>query len=345
MPSAARAGAPPAAAAKRASSLKLIPVLEVLVLLVLLLLPAGLDFFWVVFVTKLMLLSLLAISFDLNWGYSGIMSFGQALFFGAGAYTVALLGRDYELDQIFLTIPLAALMGLALALFFAWFLLLGKRAPSVIFVALGTLTGSYAAERLVNASQYLGGRNGISGVPILLAGGFEFLEGPAFYYLALGFLVVFYLLARFLVRSQFGLVLAGMREQEQRLAFFGYRVQLFKAIIFSFAGLVAGVAGGLFAYHEGYAGPVSMGMQMSTMAVLYVLFGGMGTLIGAVLGTFAIETVSFFLADEYQSYWPVFLGLILLFVIMFKPTGIMGMLVGERERVGAYGRPPRPGVP
>lgn len=341
MQSVAGTRSPPAA--KKASSLKLIPILELLVLAVLLVLPLGLDFFWVVFVTKLMLLAMLAISFDLNWGYSGIMSFGQALFFGAGAYTVAILGRDLALDQIFITIPAAALVAFALALFFAWFLLLGKKTPSVIFVALGTLTGSYAAERLVNASQYLGGRNGISGVPILLAGEFEFFEGPSFYYLALGVLVVFYLLSRFLVRSQFGLVLAGMREQEQRLAFFGYRVQVFKAIIFSFAGLLAGIAGGLFAYHEGYAGPVSLGMQMSTMAVLYVLFGGMGTLIGAVLGTFAIETVSFFLADQYQTFWPVILGLILLFVIMFRPTGIMGVIVSERERVGSYGRPPKSG--
>jgi branched-chain amino acid transport system permease protein len=294
-----------------------------------------------VFVTKLMLLAMLAISFDLNWGYSGIMSFGQALFFGTGAYTVAILGRDLGAAQIFLTLPAAALSGLALALLLAWFLLLGRRTPSVIFVALGTLTGSYAAERLVNASQYLGGRNGISGVPIPMAGPLEFVEGSAFYYLALVFLLVSYLLARFLVRSQFGLVLAGMREQEQRLAFLGYRVQLFKAIVFSAAGLLAAVAGGLYAYHEGYAGPVSLGMQLSTMAVLYGLFGGIGTLVGAVLGTFAIETMSFFLADSYQSFWPVILGLIMLLVITLKPTGLMGVLVTERERVGDYGRPPR----
>jgi branched-chain amino acid transport system permease protein len=320
---------------------RIIPILEALTLAVLLLLPLGLDFFWIVFVTKLMLLAMLAISFDLNWGYSGIMSFGQALFFGTGAYTVAILGRDLGAAQIFLTLPAAALSGLALALLLAWFLLLGRRTPSVIFVALGTLTGSYAAERLVNASQYLGGRNGISGVPIPMAGPLEFVEGSAFYYLALVFLLVSYLLARFLVRSQFGLVLAGMREQEQRLAFLGYRVQLFKAIVFSAAGLLAAVAGGLYAYHEGYAGPVSLGMQLSTMAVLYGLFGGIGTLVGAVLGTFAIETMSFFLADSYQSFWPVILGLIMLLVITLKPTGLMGVLVTERERVGDYGRPPR----
>lgn len=331
----------PLAAAPASVRLKALPLLELTTLGVLLVLPFGLDFFWIVLITKMMLLAMLAISFDLAWGYSGIMSFGQALFFGTGAYVVALLGRDLGWAELLVTLPLAALAGLLLALLFAWFLLLGRRPPSVIFVALGTLTGSYAAERLVNASQYLGGRNGISGVPILQTFGFEFFEGQRFYALALGLLVLVYLLARFLVRSQFGLVLAGMREQEARLAFFGYRVQLFKAIVFSLAGMIAAIGGSLYAYHEGYAGPISLGMTLSTMAVLYALFGGSGTLIGAVLGAFAIETVSFFLADRYQTYWPVILGLILLFVIMFKPTGLLGFLVSDRERIGDYGRPPR----
>lgn len=328
---------------RRGRRVGVLALIELAGLALLLVLPLGLDDFWIVFVTKLMLLSMLAISFDLNWGYSGIMSFGQAFFFGSGAYLAALIGRDLGTAQIFLTLPAAALLGLVLALLMAWFLLLGRRPPSVIFVALGTLTASYAAERLVNASVYLGGRNGISGVPILQAGTFEFVEGVPFYYLALAVLVVVYVLSRLLVRSQFGLVLAGMREQEQRLAFLGYRVTAFKAAIFGFAGLVAATAGALFAYHEGYAGPVSLGIQLSTMAVLYVLFGGAGTLAGAVLGAFAIETLSFFLADNYEAFWPVILGVLLLLVIMFKPTGLLGFVVGERERVGSYGRPPRAG--
>jgi branched-chain amino acid transport system permease protein len=293
--------------------LAVLPALEVATLAALLILPGQVEFFTVVLATKMMLLAMLALSFDLNWGYSGIMSFGQALFFGTGAYVVALMGRDLGLAEIVITLPVAALAALALALAFAWFLLLGRRTPSVIFVALGTLTGSYAAERLVNASQYLGGRNGLSGVPILSFGPLEITEGPPFYYLALGFLVAAYLLARFLVRSQLGLVLAGMRDQERRLAFLGYRVQLFKAIVFATAGMIAGVGGALFAYHE-----------------------------GAVLGTFAIEGLSFYLADSYQTYWPVVLGLVLLLVVVFRRTGLLGLIVSERERVGDYGRPPRP---
>jgi len=79
----------------------------------------------------------------------------------------------------------------------------------------------------------------------------------------------------------------------------------------------------------------------STQIVLYALFGGVGTLIGAVIGVIAIEIASFWLADNYQQVWPIILGLLLLLVILFRPTGLIGLLVSERERVGTFGRPPR----
>src|SRR3712207_4957680 len=131
------------------------------------------------------------------------------------------------------------LVGLGLALLFALFLLLGRRKPTPIFVALGTLTGSYAAERLVSGWQHVGAGNGLSSVKLLQVGSYEFVEGVPFYLLVLGLLAAVYGGARLLVRSQFGLVLAGVRQNEERLAFFGYRVQLFKA-----AGLPAAGAGG-----------------------------------------------------------------------------------------------------
>jgi branched-chain amino acid transport system permease protein len=80
---------------------------------------------------------------------------------------------------------------------------------------------------------------------------------------------------------------------------------------------------------------------LSTQIVLYALFGGVGTLVGAVIGVIAIEMVSFWLADNYQQVWPIILGLLLLLVILFRPTGLIGLLVSKRERVGTFGRPPR----
>ena len=81
-----------------------------------------------------------------------------------------------------------------------------------------------------------------------------------------------------------------------------------------------------------------LGVVMSTQVVLYVLFGGSGTLIGAVIGTIVIEAVSFWLSDNYQDIWPIILGVLLLLVILFRPPGLISLIVSERERVGDFGR-------
>ncbi|MFT4101390.1 MAG: branched-chain amino acid ABC transporter permease [Burkholderiaceae bacterium] len=290
--------------------------------------------------TNILILSMLAISFDLCWGYSGIMSFGQALFFGVASYVVALVGRDLDFSQMVVTLPLAMLVGFALSLLFAFFLLLGRRTPTVIFVSLGTLAGAYAAERLVSGWQYVGAGNGLSSVKLMQFGSYEFVEGLDFYFVVLGLLIAAYGTCRLVVRSQFGLVLAGMRQNEQRLSFFGYRVQWYKATAFALAGTIAGLAGALFAYHQGFTGPGNLGPGLSTMAVLYCLFGGAGTLIGPVLGAASIESISYYLSgsEAVKQYWPVLLGILLLVVVTFKPSGLLGFIVSRRERIGAFGR-------
>jgi urea transport system permease protein len=327
--------------APRRPRIPTIPIVEVALLLIFVVSPFVLDDYVTIFLTRVLILGLLALSFDLAWGYAGIMSFGQALFFGTAGYGVALLARDLGITSIFVVLPASLVIGLLLSLLLGSFLLLGRHPPTIIFVALGTLTGSYAAERLAQGWYYLGGQNGIPSIPAMTAGHYEFVEGPVYYYLTFSTLLLVYLLCRFLVRSQFGLALAGMREQEARIAFFGYRVQRLKAIVFSLAGAIAGLAGGLYAFQEGFVGPDMLGVALSTQIVLYALFGGVGTLIGAVIGVMAIETVSFWLADSYQQVWPIVLGLLLLVVILFRPSGLIGLFVSERERCGMFGQPPR----
>jgi branched-chain amino acid transport system permease protein len=318
----------------------MLPFIEVAVLAVMVAAPIALNgrLELITLITNIVILSLLAISFDLCWGFSGIMTFGQALFFGVPGYVIALVGRDLGLSDIWLTLPLAMLTGMLLAFIVALFLLVGRR-PTPIFIALGTLTGSYAAERLVSGWQYVGAGNGLSAVKLLKMGSYEFVEGTEFYSLACVILLAVYLCARALVRSQLGLVLAGMRQNEERLAFLGYRVQIFKVLVFSLAGMISGVAGALYSYHQGFIGPGNMGPGLSTQAVIYCLLGGSGTLIGPVIGTAAIEILTYVLADieSIRQFWPVFLGLVLLGIILFEPSGILGMVVSARERIGSYG--------
>ena len=317
-----------------------LPILEVAVLAICLVLPWLLQDYLTVFATRVLILCLFALSFDLVWGYAGIMSFGQAAFFGSAGYGVALLARDLGVTSMLLVLPAGILIGFAFALLLGGFLLLGRHPASVIFVALGTLTGSYACDRLARGWYYLGGQNGIPSIPPMTLGSYDLTEGMAYYYVALGFLIAVYLLCRFLMRSQFGLALAGLRENEQRIAFFGYKVQHLKAIIFSLAGAIAGLAGSLYAFHEGFVWPNMLGVVISTQVVLYVLFGGSGTLIGAVIGTIVIEAISFWLSNSYQDIWPIILGVLLLLVILFRPAGLVSLVLSERERVGSFGRPP-----
>lgn len=319
--------------------LRVIPLVELLLLAALLLLPLFADDFHTIIVTRMLLLCMLAISFDLCWGYSGIMTFGQALFFGMSGYVIALLANKAGFVQLWGIVPIGMLVGLVVSFLLGWFLLLGKRTPTIIFVALGTLTASYAAERMVAGWQWVGAGNGMSIWEFLRFGSHEIEPGQLFYYIVLGFLILAYLASRWLVRSQFGLVLAGMRQNEERLAFFGYRIQAFKALVFSFAGMIAGLSGSLYAHHEGFIGPASMGIGLSTFAVLYALFGGVGTLIGPLLGVFAIETIAFSLSDQeaLKNYWPVILGVIMLAVVAYKPAGLLGFIVSERERIGSFG--------
>ena len=313
-----------------------LPIIELLVLVIFAVLPLLVADYLTVFFTRVLILSLLAISFDLVWGYAGILSFGQALFYGTAAYTVALMARDLGITAIFVILPVSLLVGLLLSFLIACFLLLGRRQPSVIFVALGTLTGTYAADRLARGWYYLGGQNGIPSIPQMTWGSYAFDEGGVYYYLAFATLILVYVGCRFLVRSQFGLALAGIREQEGRIAFFGYKVQHIKTLVFSLAGAIAGLAGGLYAFHEGFVWPNMLGVILSTQIVLYALFGGVGTLIGAVIGVIAIEVLSYVLADNYQQVWPIILGALLLAVILLRPTGLISLVVPERERIGNF---------
>jgi branched-chain amino acid transport system permease protein len=323
-------------AAQAAAGWKKLPILEGTVLVVALFLPLVLQDYLTVFATRVVILALFALSFDLVWGYAGIMSFGQAMFFGAAGYSVALLARDLDVTSIFLVLPAGLLIGLAVSLTLGGFLLLGRYPSSVIFVSLGTMTGSYTADRLARGWYYLGGQNGIPSIPAMTMGAYEISEGPVYYYLVLGLLVLVYLMCRYLVRSQFGLALAGLRENEQRIVFFGYKTQHLKAIVFGVGGAIAGLAGSLYAFHEGFVWPNMLGVVTSTQVVLYVLFGGSGTLIGAVIGTVIIEGVSFWLSDNYRDIWPIILGVLLLVVILFRPLGLISFVLGERERVGSF---------
>ena len=128
-----------------------------------------------------------------------------------------------------------------------------------------------------------------------------------------------------------------VREQEERLAFLGYQIQTYKGIVFCLAGMIAGLSGGLYSFHEGFVGPAQLGPVFSTQVALYSMFGGAGTLIGAVIGTGSIEAVGYFVSQYWETGWPILLGTLLLAIVTYRPAGLISLVVSERERIGAFG--------
>jgi branched-chain amino acid transport system permease protein len=301
-------------------------VVELAVLALALTAPLGVDYYWQLQLTKIIILGIVALSFDLVWGYSGVLSFAQALFFGLAGYVCAVLSRDYGVSSAPLLLVIGMAAGLVSSLVVGLFIFYGRAVPSQVFIAVATLSASYVLDRLVRGWTYVGGQNGIPGLPRLTLGTIEIEEGWRFYYFAATLLVAIYLGLRALTRSQFGLVLVAIREDEARTAYFGYKTQYYKYLAFGLSGMIAGLSGTLYVYHESFVGPGLIGPAFSTQIVLYSLFGGAGTLIGSIVGVATIEVVGHFVSAWWEEGWPLIVGVLLLATVTVRPGGLISLL-------------------
>jgi branched-chain amino acid transport system permease protein len=304
--------------------------------------PWFLSDFHTGFATRVLILGLLVISLDLAWGFGGVFSLGQAALFGWGAYVSGLLSTRWDIASGFIVLPAAALTGMALSVALGLFLFAGRRGVSEIYIAMTTLTLSYASERIAASWTAIGAANGIPSIPVLtwsIPGVWSsgMLPGTSFYYFAAACLVSVYLAARYFVRSQLGLVLAAARSNEERATFLGYRTSLYKMVSFVAGGSVAGLAGGLYAFHEGFVSPSLTGVLLSTQVVLWLLVGGATTLVGGIIGVVVIEYAALELSDRFQTAWQIFLGVILVAVITFLPQGLIGLVVSDEARGETFG--------
>lgn len=271
----------------------------------------------------------LALSLDLVWGYLGILSLGHAAFFGAGAYLVALGTRSGWPPDVLLLLPLAVAVGAALGGLIGAFLFAGRRSMTVIYVAIATLAISFVAERTVRGWQWAGADTGLSGVPSPQLLGLV-LGGPAGrYWLGLGFSTCAFLLTRALIRSDLRILFAGFRSNEQRLRFLGYRTSRTKITVFAISGGLAAASGALYGLTVGFVSPTSLGIGLSTIAMIWVLAGGAGTLYGPVMGVILVEFGARALSNRWLGWWQVLLGIVLLLVVLFLRNGLAGMLRGE----------------
>ena len=292
------------------------------------------DSFFVDRLGRYFLFAAFAISVDLIWGYGGMFTFGHAAFFGGGGYIVGLLTTH---QVAFLPVPvwvaliaaMAAAAAFALAL--SYFVFSGRDALRGVEFSVVTLAVTVMAERLMNAGGSLtGGQNGILMTESLaIPGVVSFQEGYAFYALAGLVLVATYLVVQRFLGSRSGLILRGIRDNEDRIDLLGYDVPGIKRRAFVLSAAIAGLAGALFYVHEGIVSPGAVGVRASTLVLLWVVLGGRGTLIGPIAGAIALPYLTATLSGSLLDTWLVIVGIILVAIIVLLPSGIVGLLRRE----------------
>jgi urea ABC transporter permease protein UrtC len=276
---------------------------------------------WATFLTY----AILALSIDLVWGYTGLLTLGHAAFFGAGAYlTTKLLKGVTAIPDVLVVFVVAPLFAAVLTFFIGWFLFSADVKGS--YFAITTLIISIVFSRVASEFVgFLGGFNGIYGIPSIHVGGFEFTVTMN-YYLALAVLVLSFLGGRWLVNSAFGRVLRGIRGNQERTEFFGYDTEQYRLIVFTLSGAMAGVAGAMYATIDGFVSPPLLGFVISTQAVIWVAVGGRGTLVGAVAGALLIQYLSNTLSDVLVNFWQIGLALLFIVTVLVAPRGLVGFI-------------------
>ena len=291
--------------------------------------------FVVLLATRALAFAILAMSLDILLGFTGLASLGQAAYFGVGAYLTAVLATKFQFGMgwdFWLVVVLGILLGAALASFFGLFAI---RAGGVYFLMITLALGQCVWGLAYRWNSLTGGDNGINmtGRPSF---GLDLTNEVTFFYLVFGFFTVSMIMMYVLVRSPFGRSLAGIRERELRMQILGYNTWLHKYIAFIIAGGFGGLAGVLWAHTNGHVSPENVVLTTSVDALLMVVLGGAGTLVGAVIGAVIV-----FGLREYLStlvpWWQYVLGAVYVLTILYLPSGLMGIPARIRQRLTSQG--------
>ena len=295
------------------------PTLVVFAALVLLPFAPWMSRFYLLLTFDMLLFGAVAMSLDLLMGYTGLVSFGHAAFFGLGAYGTAIL-LERGVRSLWLCVAFAVVLVGLYALVVAYF----ATARRGIYFALLTLIFAEVVYTFFRYTQTFGGSDGIQGVPPpeLLPG--VAVETPlANYYLIVAFLALAWLVCRVVVTSHFGGVLVAIRENEDRARFLGYNVQRYKMAVCMISALLTGLGGALYPGRSAYATPDLMFWGVSGELLIMVMIGGIGTLVGPVLGgAFLILLQE--QASSYVEWYAIVIGLVLFFIVLFVPRGLLG---------------------
>ena len=303
-----------------------------------------------------LVLGLLGLSLSFVWGYAGILSFGQTVFFGVGAYTFGVVSINFPSPTgITGAVVAGTVAGAGLAALLGYFMFYGGVRDVYVtiitlvstLVALTFMAQTAGSEWTIGEAA-VGGFNGMPGMPLFTLGieglfSFQFVYNEyevfipllgtrvfdPFYYLVLVLLVAAYLGLRVLVNMDFGRVLVAVREDEDRTMMFGYDVERAKLVAFTLGGGLAGFSGVLYAARNVYIDPSVFELYFATLPVVWVSVGGRKSLLGAVAATIAVEYLRLSLGGEFAL---VAVGALLLLSILFLPGGVVPWVDGKIAR-------------
>ncbi len=280
---------------------------------------------------KILIFAIAAVSLDLILGYGGMVCFGQAAFFGIGAYVVAILSWHAQRNipvfglfpgtkAIWITWPLAMLVAGSTAALIGLFSL---RTAGIHFIMITLAFAQMIYFFFVSLRAY-GGEDGLrfrSETTVL--GLVDTRDEVGFYYVVYAILCLVLFLSWRLVRSRFGMVILGCRENERRMRALGFATFPYKLAAFTIAGAVSGLAGALFAVEESFISPAVMHWTRSGDLIVMVVLGGMGTLFGPVAGATLFLLMEKFIPD-FTEHWKLIFGPAIVLIVLFAKHGLIG---------------------
>lgn len=338
---------------KRSDALALAAV----ALLILAVLPVALDPFRLNLVGKYMAFAFVAVGIVLTWGYGGVLSLGQGIFFGLGGYMMAMFLKleasapelpDFMVWSSVEVLPtwwqpfhhlgwtiLGILVVPAAGAYLLSYAIFRKRVSGVYF-AIVTLSLALTLTVVVVGQQGdTGGANGITDFRTLL--GWDITSDAAkrvIYFVESGTLVVMMLVSLWIVRSRFGKILIAIRDREDRVRFSGYDTAHMKAFVFAVAAVLSAIGGAFYSLQVGLIAPGVIGVTASVEMVIYAAVGGRLSIPGAVIGALLIGFLRSYLSETFSGTWLYFLGALFIVVVWAMPSGLAGLaeqLLGRRK--------------
>ncbi|MCK5222487.1 MAG: branched-chain amino acid ABC transporter permease, partial [Candidatus Aminicenantes bacterium] len=281
--------------------------------------------FLIRFLTDILIFSILASSWNIIGGYTGYASFGNVVFFGIGAYSTSIL-----MSNIGLGFFVSMILGGIIAALFALLMGLPILRLKGHYFAIATLGVAEAIKALVQNLNITEGNSGIY-LPqpeMSVDGIYTF-----FFYVTLIVLALLLFLTSIIFKNKFGYNLKAIRENEDSANSMGINTTIYKSAAFSLSGFFTGLAGGIYAFQQGFIKPEPVFNVLITIKMIVMsVFGGLGSLFGPLIGAFTIETISEFLSSYFLVAHTLFLGIIIILMILFAPKGMLDVFINIREK-------------